>query len=141
MYKFVHSEASDTKGSPFDVETIDVGVSSLSSIPELCATPIGYGALFSVKTLRRSHYYAVANRDEALVWVQSLMEARQMAVTKRMGHSSHVPYPREWSSFDIQGEKAVRTSERIKTRIENSRLSEMEMTAVVGGPLPRGYYG
>ena len=141
LYKFNNQGSKKTKGSPFPVETTDVDIAGISALPELCTLPPGYSGMFSVSTLRREHYYAVLDNEEAAMWVRSLNEARQATITRNMGHSSNMPYPKSWQHFDSLGKGIVKASERVKQKIETSRMSEMEMTSIVGGPLPRGYYG
>merc|ERR1712232_244376 len=98
----------------------------------LSSLPPQYQSVFSVSTLRRTHYYAVANDEEAQTWVRSLNQARQESVTRSMGHSQ-VPYPKSWELFDSLGKNLVRSKERIKAKLADHNLRELEMTGF-GGP-------
>jgi hypothetical protein len=77
-----------------------------------------------------------------MLWVRSLQEARQETITRNMGHASTMPYPRSWQYFDSLGKGLAKSKERIKQRLEDSRMREMEMTNFAeAGPLPSGYHG
>lgn len=142
LYKFKDQTSAIPKGSPFEVEALSVEKLSGQLFPELGFLPPGFTAVFSVSTLRRQHYYAVADEEEAMLWVRSFKEARQEVITRNMGHALNVPYPRIWSHFDSLGKGLVKSKERIKDRLERSNLREMEMTNFAEvGPLPRGYHG
>lgn len=141
LYKFKDQSSEIPKGAPFEVETGTAEILGSHYLPELGSLPPGFTAVFTVSTLRRKHYYAVADKDEAMLWIRSLQEARQETTTRNMGHSK-MPYPKAWSYFDSLGKGLVRSKERIKERMEGSRLKEMEMTNfAAAGPLPRGYHG
>jgi hypothetical protein len=142
LYKFKNEASAVPKGSPFEVQSLDVDVSGNEAFSEISQIPPGFSTVFCVSTLRRKHYYAVADKDEALIWVRSLQEARQESITRNMGHASHIPYPKSWSYFDSLGRNLIQSKERIRKSLEGSRLREMEMTSFAdGGPLPRGYHG
>jgi len=109
-------------------------------MPEAGSLPPGFSAVFSVSTLRRKHYYAVADKEEAMIWIRSLREAKQEQITRSMGHAKNMPYPFEY--FDNLASSLVKSKDRIRHRMEEANLREMEMSSFgEGGPLPRGYHG
>lgn len=143
LYKFKDRSSRIPKGAPFDLEGIQMDMVQLGrddSIPEIGSLPPGYERIFSVVTLRRRHYYAVADTEEALLWVRSLQEARQAVITRKMGHTNSLPYPQTWTYFDSLGKSLVRTKERIRDRMEESRIREMELTDL-SSDMHRGYHG
>mmetsp|Transcript_22774 Transcript_22774/g.31828 ORF Transcript_22774/g.31828 Transcript_22774/m.31828 type:complete len:239 (+) Transcript_22774:29-745(+) len=148
LYKFNQENSSLPKGTPFSIETIESRVCSNNAKYTderdfaLNHLPPGYQAVFIVSTLRRRHYYAVSSREECSTWVQSLADARQEKIKRSMGHAGNMPYPRSWEYFDSRGRSLLKSKERIKAKIEETHVKEMEMTNFAeGGPMPRGYYG
>lgn len=145
LYKFKNQVSETPKGSPFDLEGIDVDIvdsSNASTRQEFGGLPPGFTCIFSVSTLRRTHYYAVADKEEALLWVRNLHEARQETITRNMGHAGTKPYPQSWSYFDSLGRNLVKSKERIRERMNDYNMREMEMTTYgEAGPMGRGYYG
>jgi hypothetical protein len=141
LYKFSNQGSSRPKGSLFTVETTNAEMAGSRSFPEICQLPPGYTGMFCVSTLRRRHFYAVLDKDEALIWVRSMSEARQSSITRNMGHSEHMPYPKEWAFYDSMGKDLVKSSERIKERMDASRMREVEMSSITGGSMPSGFYG
>ena len=150
LYKYQDRSSSVPKGSPFDIETINTDIihihNDILSDVQIGDLPTGYTSIFVVSTLRRKHYYAVSNNEEAMIWVRSINDARQEAITMNMGHATNVPYPSSWKYFNTLGKSLVKSKIRIKNRMEQSQLNEMEMTEFSfgsnqGGPLPRGYHG
>ena len=143
LYKFNHQASKVPKGSPFAVETIETdtvlpssGTSSGSyelSEVSLGSLPPGYTSVFSVSTLRRHHYYAVSDPEEAMLWIRSLVEARQETITRNMGHSRQVPYPQSWKYFDQLAQTFLKSKERIQERMEHSRMRELEMMPYADG--------
>lgn len=141
LYKFKDQTSKTPKGSPFEVQTVTVKIATAEETREIASLPPGFSTIFTLSTLSRKHYYAVRDREEAMLWIRSLAEAKQELITRKMGHSK-VPYPKSWTYFDSLGGSLVKSKERIKKRMEHSRLQEMEMSNFTdGGPLPRGYYG
>lgn len=149
LYKFKHDHSSSPKGSPFPVESIDVRMISKASSRnangmefELSHLPPGCQAVFTVSTLRKTHYYAVSSKEECSTWIASLGEARQEQIRRSMGHTGNMPYPKRWEYFDGHGSSLVKSKQRIKEKMEELHTREMEMTNFGdGGPMPRGYYG
>lgn len=144
LYKFRDSVHATPKGSPFEVDQLttnilrtpeqDVNLSGIGSLPT------GHTCIITVSTLRRRHYYAVSDEEEAMLWVRSLHEARQEAITRRMGHASNVPYPLSWKHFDSLGKNLLKSNNRVKERLEKSSFQGMEMTAFTEGQIQTGYY-
>jgi hypothetical protein len=99
-------------------------------------------SVFCISTLRKKYYYACLNQDDAVVWINTLREARQEAMTRTMGHATKDSFPSSWTHYDNIGASLLRRKERIRTRLQESNLRELEMSNLMeGGPIPRGYYG
>ena len=142
LYKFSNQASTVPKGSPLHVETVDVKIARDDILPELSRLPPGYNSVFSVSTLRKSHFYAVADNDEALTWLRSLHEARQETITRNLGHAANMPYPKAWAYFDSLGKSLLRSKERIQERLDSSRMKDLEMISFAeGAPVARSYYG
>jgi hypothetical protein len=143
LYKFNDRSSKLPKGRPFEIDGLQVDmVRAGRDIPEIGNLPPGYAAIFAVSTLRRRQYYAVADEEEAMVWIRSIQEAKQATITRKMGHASNLPYPTSWKYFDSLGNNLVKSKDRIRQKMEESRLREMEMTDFAeGGPMPRAYHG
>lgn len=141
LYKFKDQTSEVPKGSPFTLETINVDIVA-GGIPEFGNLPPGFSAVFLVSTLRRQHYYAVADIDEARVWIRSIRDARQETITRNMGHAAAMPYSNAWKYFDGLGRTLVKSKERIREKMDEYNMREMEMsTFAEAGPMPRGYHG
>ena len=147
MYKFADESSRAPKGSPLPVDEIDVhmldhwntDVDGVVDAATCLALP-GYEGYFCIATLRKRQYYAVATREDALVWVNTLRQARQDTITRTMGHARNQPYPYEY--FDALGSSLVKSKNRIRSQIEQTTLREMELTTMgTGGPVARGYHG
>jgi hypothetical protein len=154
LYKFTDKAPSNPnitpKGSPVPIETIDVEIIEPSLLARehhpmaiaLQELPLGLKCVFSVSRLHKKHYYATADREQATSWLNSLREARQEAITRRMGHAPDASFPKAWTNFDNLGRNLMKSKDRIRARIEDHNLRELEMSNVVeGGPFPRGYHG
>ena len=142
LYKFKDEKSEVPKGEPFDVETLAVSTSDNEMLGEFSSVPSNFTSVFSVSTLRRKHYYAVADTEEAMMWIRSLQQARQETITRNMGHASNVPYPKSWSYFDSLGKGLIKSKERVKEKLQDYRMREMEMTNFAeAGPLPGAYHG
>jgi hypothetical protein len=147
LYKFGHDTAKTPKGTPFAIDSVDVQLVERDGEYDgaefaIRNLPPGYKGVFVVSTLRKKHFYAVRTRDEALVWVNTLRQGRQEAITRSMGHASHMPYPQSWSYFDALAKTFLKSKERIKARMEETSIREMEMSTMgERGPAPRAYYG
>jgi len=141
LYKFKDQVSEVPKGSPFELETIRV--SSIPSesirIPELGNIPPGFLAVFTISTFRRLQYYAVSDEEEAKLWIRSINDARHETITRKMGHSGSMPYPSTWRYFDSLGQGLLKSKERIRVKMEEYNMRELETsTFVTGGPVMRG---
>jgi hypothetical protein len=161
LYKFTDKASSpnskDTpKGSPVPIETVDVEIIELSSslaraehhhhhrpmAMALQKLPPGFKCVFSVSRLHKTHYYATTDREQATEWLNSLREARQEAITRRMGHAPDASFPKAWTNFDNLGRNLMKSKDRIRASIEENSRRELEMSNLTeGGPFPRGYHG
>lgn len=106
--------------------------------------PVGLHSIFEATSAGKTQYFAVESREEAMAWVNSLGQARQDTITKNMGHSKDIPYPKEWDTLDSAASRLRDQKERIKKRVEALNSKEQEMTSLGGamdGPVSRGYYG
>lgn len=98
--------------------------------------------IFCIATFRKKYYYACTNHEEALIWVNTLREASQESLTRSMGHATKDSYPSSWSYYDHLGMDLVNRKDRIRLRLQQSNLRELEMSQLTeGGPIPLGYYG
>jgi len=134
LYKFKDTSSTTPKGSPFDVEKINTDILRTTELSEIGNLPMGYTSIFTVSTLRRRHYYAVSDNEEAMLWVRSLHDARHEGITRNMGHASNVPYPFSWRHFDSLGKDLVKSKDRIKEKLEMTSFTDEQQ-------MPRGYYG
>ena len=66
LYKFKDQSSATPKGAPFEVETVTVENVVDGSVAQFGSLPPGFLAVFAVSTLRRQHYYAVADEEEAV---------------------------------------------------------------------------
>jgi hypothetical protein len=98
--------------------------------------------VFCISTFRKKYYYACSNQGDALIWVNTLRDASQECVTRTMGHAVKDSFPQIWKYYDTLGDDLVNRKDRIRNRLQQSNLRELEMSNFTeGGPLPRGYYG
>lgn len=148
-YRFTDTSALEPKGSPVPVEAVNVHICDRSDddMDDMQFIwdylPPGCSAIFSASTFGRTQYFAVSTREEASTWVNSLREARQAAITRSMGHASHVPYPKSWDYYDSLGTSLLKQKDRIRKRLEESSMKQMEINGLgdAAGSMPRGYYG
>lgn len=146
LYRFESERSLEPKGSPVQLETAEARVVDEDEYLEglelmFQRLPPGCEAVFTVSTFGKVQYFAVSSKEECTTWVNSLREGRQAAITRSMGHSNNVPYPKSWEYFDSLGGSLMKRKERIKQKIAEK---EMEMTSFDAGPgtsMPRGYYG
>lgn len=147
LYKFVDESSRAPKGSPLPVEEMDVYLledlySNVDGIDQHDSLALdNFEGFFCIATLRKRQYFAVQTTDDARVWVNTLRQARQDAITRRMGHARDQPYPYQY--FDSLASSLVSTKDRIRTRIQESHLREMELTAMgtgAGSSMPKGHY-
>jgi len=146
LYPFKTTEDLDPKGSPLPLELIDVCIvdsdEDLHGIELILKhLPQGFDGMFTISTLGKTRFYAVANDEEAVAWVNSLREAKQEAITRSMGHSK-VPVPASWQYYDCLGNDLVKRKWRIKQKVEIMSDREIELSAMgEGGQMVQGYYG
>jgi hypothetical protein len=152
LYKFKTPSSKSPKGSPLALESIETQMVSIASRSASLAgvefameqhhLPSGYSAVFQVSTLRKRHYYAVSSREEALAWIHSLSQGRQETMTRNLGHAANVPYPKSWQYFDTLGKSHLQSKDRIRKKLEESSVRDMDLSRIgSGGPAPSGYFG
>eukprot|EP00543_Licmophora_paradoxa_P004049 CAMPEP_0202450180 /NCGR_PEP_ID=MMETSP1360-20130828/8810_1 /ASSEMBLY_ACC=CAM_ASM_000848 /TAXON_ID=515479 /ORGANISM="Licmophora paradoxa, Strain CCMP2313" /LENGTH=235 /DNA_ID=CAMNT_0049068335 /DNA_START=1 /DNA_END=708 /DNA_ORIENTATION=+ len=141
LYRYQSDQSKTPKGRPQQVDTVDVFLTdSLEPDLYLVTPDPTYPFIFCVSTLQKKQYYAVSSRQEALMWVNALREARQEAITRSLGHANHVPYPQTWKNFDALGHDLARTKDRIKHQMEKKEFREMEMATGLGQFSKGGVY-
>mmetsp|Transcript_24282 Transcript_24282/g.28606 ORF Transcript_24282/g.28606 Transcript_24282/m.28606 type:complete len:251 (+) Transcript_24282:122-874(+) len=157
IYRFYNELSKSIKGSPTCLDGIDAqlftkqttGIGStpifqgadfggvfLKELPPFC------NAVFSIRSIDKTRYYAVESEEDAVMWVNSIREGRQECIKRKMGHAEHVPYPRSWEHFDRLGDQAVKQHARIKENVarHERRETEMSISSLGDGPNARGYY-
>jgi hypothetical protein len=154
LYKFTNELGKAPKGSPTSVQELEVylledlrDVQGIDDYHALAPTTDNNDYTYiSVGTLRKRQYYAISSKEEAQMWVTTLRQARQEAITRSMGHANNQPYPFQY--YDGLAQSLVRSKNRIRRKLHESSMREMEMTSVgVGGvaggagPMPRGFFG
>lgn len=158
MYKFMGSgstipmdQTQKPKGAPIAIDGVDVRQMDRNDDKAILSCfcpnpPRGYSTLVCVETLRKKYYFACPSHEDALAWVNSLRDARQEAVTRSMGHAHKDSYPTQWSYFDSLGASLAESKDRIRHRMEQSNLRELEMMHLnstidaVSSSAPDGYY-
>lgn len=159
VYKFEEFNDNDDselppKGVPIPVSTADVRIvsnrgggnddddddNSPESIGELLFStlPEGCHAIFEVSSGGKTQYFAVKTLEEANIWVSSLRQMKQDAITRSMGHSTNVPYPVRWESFDASAHRLIEKKSRIKSKMEALDRREQEMQTIGGGGVTSG---
>ncbi len=126
--------ASDRDYDGYDYDDVVHGPGGL-----LETLPAGCRAAFEVSSSGKTRYFAVQTAEEAATWVTSLRQMRQDAITRKMGHSGGVPYPRNWESFDASARRLGEKRSRIKSRLEAMEKREVEMQTM-GGGVSMGYF-
>jgi PH domain len=152
LYKFdTDNDKSHPKGSPIPLDGLNVHL--VTSIHEydfggVTINELGLpsnhnrgGGIFYVSNINKTTYYACTNADDAQTWVNSIREGRQETIKRNMGHSINDSYPKIWDHYDTLGKSLTQSKHRIRTRIEQQKLNDMELVSISGGPVPRGYYG
>lgn len=150
LYKFKNESSTSLSGSPaylasMEVHSINRGSMRIQDSEVSVAldkAPSGYSTLFVVSNGYKRQYYAAPSEEMARMWVTTLLQARQEAITRSMGHAAPESYPAAWDSFDRLGEDSLRRREKIRYKLQELSLRELEMSSLnESGPLPRGYYG
>jgi len=116
---------------------MDENIALLQHLPSYC------DGFFSITTSGQTKYYAVSTKEDAVTWVNSILEGRQASITNSMGHDQR-PYPKAWKYIDQRGDAILQKKVRIKDRIRSIEKREMEMTEMshgMTGAMPRGYFG
>ena len=141
LYRFLTLSSRSPKGTPIalkgvsariiDSEDDDIDGDGLEAIME--NLPPGVNAIFALSSFGKSRYFAVATREEAVTWVNSIREARQESITRSMGHSK-MPYPKSWNYFDRVAATLIKKKERMQLRNRQSINTEFE-NASIGGAL------
>ena len=149
LYKFTQDNdpTKEPKGTPVAIDTVDINLINLYDDDEnyhdhiLFSPPPACQGLFQVATLRKRHYYATATAEDATTWVNALRQARQEAIKRHMGHAPTESYPPRWKSYDALGKALANRKDRVRRRLHESRLKELELSSLDGAVAPRGYYG
>lgn len=151
LYKFRNDSdpRAEPKGTPLEIDSLDINLLDVDHIREEEAAvafsllpPPGCSGGFMVSNLRKKHFFACATSQDAATWVNSLRQARDEAVKRRMGHAPMDSYPVEWTRYDRLGKILVDRKERIRRRMEESNLRELEMSNISeGANAPRAYFG
>ena len=150
LYRFKDENSSSPKGAPIAVSLTEAQIISndntLDSGGEFNVIfdqlPEGYNAIFELSSIGKTQYFAVESKEEANIWVNSIKQMRQEAISRAMGHTT-VPYPKEWTSFDASAKRLCAQKQRIKNKLEVMNKKEQEMQALgggVGGVMSMGYY-
>ena len=141
LYRFKDEYGSTPKGAPITIDVTEARIISrgdnefnslLDLLPDSCDT------VFEVSSLAKTQYFAVESREEALAWVNSIRQMRQDSITRNMGHSKDIPYPKQWESFDASAKRLQEQKERIKHRMSALDEKEQEMQTM-GGSANMGY--
>lgn len=144
LYRFKDEDGSSPKGAPIPAATTDARIITSNDVedgefsPVLDVLPDGCNAVFEVSSIGKTQYFAVESREEAMLWVNSLRQMRQDAITRNMGHSKDIPYPKEWKSFDASAKRLKDQKARIKSKLEAMDRKEQEMRSLGGGSAPMG---
>ena len=150
LYRFKDENSSSPKGAPIAVSLTEAQIISndntLDSGGEFNVIfdqlPEGYNAIFELSSIGKTQYFAVESKEEANIWVNSIKQMRQEAISRAMGHTN-IPYSKEWTSFDASAKRLCAQKQRIKNKLEVMNKKEQEMQALgggVGGPMTMGYY-
>lgn len=127
---FIVDSNGDVKGAGFtDDMFMDDGGIGLDYVLMKSSLPPGVDTVFCLASFGKQKFYATKSREDAVAWVNSINQARQEAITRRMGHSK-TPVPSNWKTFDTLAKDLVTRKERIKTRMNDTSRREMEMTAM-----------
>lgn len=144
MYKF---DGSRHVGTPVEVlsmesSLLDPSDAEYLGVSECLSLLPSSSTVIRISIPRKTYFYACSSKEEALVWVRSVQNAKQEGIRRSMGHAHVGSYPRSWEYFDALGKKAAETKARIRHRMESNNLRELEMSSMMdSGPLPRGYFG
>mmetsp|Transcript_11208 Transcript_11208/g.14749 ORF Transcript_11208/g.14749 Transcript_11208/m.14749 type:complete len:252 (+) Transcript_11208:109-864(+) len=152
VYKFSnrHDVKAPPKGRPVPMDSADFfnlpesDITYDQNAAALMDRPVGSQHVLVFSTLRKTHYYAVPSKVDAVLWLNTLQQAKQEAIKRSMGHCPPGSYPATWSLFDNLGDNLVKSKERIEKRLQEGEQRELEMTSMgIGGPpgVSSGIYG
>jgi len=146
LYRYTDEYSLCPKGTPIFIEQMNVNIIPFSDDVEgfeyaLRSIPFGCRGVFSVESFGKTQCYGVSTAEDALVWVNSIREAKQESITRSMGHSK-VPVPHSWDYYDRLAKKYARSKESIKARMEAYDRREFEMAGMQETPSwsPGGVY-
>ena len=77
------------------------------------------------------------------MWVNTLRQMRQDAISRSMGHTHGNPYPAKWKAFDVSAKRLADKKTRIKNKLEEMNRKEQEMQSLGGSGIVganMGYY-
>lgn len=139
LYRYTDENSLSPKGTPIALEElagatwIDIGGDIEGLEYALQSVPFGCKGAFSVESslLGKTQYYAVSTAEDAQLWVNALLEAKQESITRSMGHSK-VPVPQSWQYFDKIAKKYVLSKEAISSRVHNSQIRDFELVSMQG---------
>ena len=148
IYRFKDENGSSPKGTPIPAIMTDIRLLSNDDIDGadfnilLEMLPVGYEAIFEISSIGKTQYFAVQSREEATLWVNTLRQMRQDAISRSMGHTHGSPYPPKWKSFDASAKRLSDKKTRIKNKLEEMNRKEQEMQSLGGGAagVNIGYY-
>eukprot|EP00977_Amphora_coffeiformis_P007345 scaffold1588_cov222-Amphora_coffeaeformis.AAC.17 len=155
LYKFTNDTdpTKEPKGSPLPIRSVDINLLDPDAQQqhlddgagvawEMVPPPFACRGLFLVSTLRKKHYYATPTVEDAATWVNSLRQGRDEAVKRSMGHAPVDSYPTKWTQYDRWGQSLVDRKDRIRQRMQESNIRELELSSMTeGATAPRGYFG
>ena len=152
VYKFTNDNdpTKEPKGTPLDISIVEINLldgENMSQAHDAALAfsllpPPGCQAGFMLSTLRKKHYYATATMQDAETWINALRQARDEAIKRNMGHAQKHSYPPQWTEYDRMGKSLADRKDRIRRRMQESNIRELEMSNLSeGGAAPRGYYG
>lgn len=145
LYKY--SEGKDEpKGSPLRLQPLEFTILSQNELESLLDDnlmdlPENHSSILSVESARKKYYFACKDRDEAQTWLNSLRQAQQETISRSLGHAPVDSYPSKWNYLDKLGNQLLKRNTDINVRMEKSKMCEMELVGLSGGPIPRGFYG
>ena len=157
LYKFTNDTdpTKEPKGSPVPIQSVDINLLDTGTNTSMIMTDDGAAmvawemirppscrGLFMISTLRKRYYYATPTVEDAETWVNGLRQGREEAWKRNMGHAPTDSYPTEWVRYDRWGEQLLHRRDRIRRRMQESNIRELELSSLSeGATAPRGYFG
>jgi hypothetical protein len=143
LYKFADASPEEQpKGGPVPVDSINSVhlVDADSACTEVDDAGVGIAgailpdgsAVFCVETYTKRYYYACTDREQAVVWVNSLIAARQEAVKRSLGHAPTGSVSIQQMHYDSLGRDLYESKNRVRSRMAQHNISgtEMEMSVL-----------